>query len=137
MHPIVPYEHYLLKYARDNRKNLNYTERIMWNILKNKQFMGYDFHRQKPVLRYIVDFFCYDLMLAIEVDGLSHLNDGKEAADRQSSIEALGISFLRFDAKDLLIRAGKIHRALESWILAFEEKNGIPGPVMKRRGLSG
>jgi very-short-patch-repair endonuclease len=135
MKQIVPYNHYLLKYAVENRKKLTYTERIMWNLLKGKQFMGYDFHRQKPVLTYIVDFFCYDLMLAIEVDGLSHTNDGKEAFDRQANIEALGISFLRFDGYDVLKSTENVIRVLESWILEFEEKNGIPEKVKVKRGL--
>ena len=133
MRKIVPYEHYLLGYARENRKSMTYTERIMWHILKNKKFMGYDFHRQKPVLRYIVDFFCYDLMLAIEVDGLSHANDGKEAWDRQSRIEELGVQFLRFDGYDVLKRTEQVKRTLESWILDFEEKNGIPEGVQRKR----
>jgi very-short-patch-repair endonuclease len=134
MRKIVPYEHYLLAYARENRKSMTYTERIMWNILKNKQFMGYDFHRQKPVLRYIVDFFCYDLMLAIEIDGLSHAHDGKEAFDRQSQIEALGIHFLRFDGYEVLQRTHNVKLALEAWILDFEEQNGISDNVRRKRG---
>ncbi len=133
MREIVPYEHYLLKYARENRKKLTYTERIMWNLLKGKQMMGYDFHRQKPVLRYIVDFFCYDLRLAIEVDGLSHANDGKEAQNRQAEIEALGISFLRFDGYQVLKRTGTIIDALEGWILEYEKINGVPENVKRQR----
>ena len=57
---------------------------------------GYDFHRQKPLDRYIVDFFCYELMLVIEVDGISHDGKRKEDAYRQKRLEAYGLHFLRY-----------------------------------------
>jgi very-short-patch-repair endonuclease len=58
--------------------------------------LGYDFHRQKPLNEYIVDFFCNEIMLAIEIDGESHF--GKEDHDetQQKKLENLGIRFLRF-----------------------------------------
>jgi very-short-patch-repair endonuclease len=53
----------------------------LWNELKNGQLMGYDFDRQRPVGNYIVDFFCKDLQLAIEVDGITHLDEKVMAKD--------------------------------------------------------
>ena len=47
-------------------------EAILWKELKQKQMMGFDFDWQRPIDNYIVDFYCKDLMLAIEVDGASH-----------------------------------------------------------------
>jgi very-short-patch-repair endonuclease len=65
---------------------------------------GYDFHRQRPIDRYIVDFFCPALMLAIEIDGLSHrLAEGRERdLPRQQRLEALGVRFLRFSEREVL-----------------------------------
>jgi len=59
--------------------------------------MGYDFHRQKPILDYIVDFYCRELMLVIEIDGYSH-NDKTADYDekRQIELEELGLTVLRF-----------------------------------------
>lgn len=51
---------------------MTFGEVLLWQELRNKQFMGYDFDRQRPIGNYIVDFYCKDLFLAIEIDGLSH-----------------------------------------------------------------
>ena len=57
--------------------------------------MGYDFHRQKPIDEYIVDFFCPELGLIIEIDGESHTDRIKDQR-RQERLESLGFHFLRF-----------------------------------------
>ena len=114
--PKIPYEPYLVELAKRNRKNLTYSERIMWNYLKGKKLMGYDFDRQKPILRYIVDFFCEELMLAIEIDGITHLDDDKDAFNRQKQIEELGVVFLRFNALDVIRDPLTIINSIESWI---------------------
>ncbi|MCT4603082.1 MAG: endonuclease domain-containing protein, partial [Marinifilum sp.] len=65
----------------------------------NKQILGFQFHRQVPMLDYIVDFYCHELQLAIEIDGSTHdfieigINDEK----RQTRLESENVSFLRFD----------------------------------------
>ncbi len=94
----IYYDKSLTEKARFLRNNSTLTEVLLWNELKRGQRRGYDFHRQKPILHWIVDFFCYDLMLAIEVDGDYHEFDEVKMQDkyRQEQIEALGISFLHF-----------------------------------------
>ena len=74
------------------------AEALLWLRLKNKQVLGYRFLRQYSVDRYVLDFYCPKLRLAIEVDGESHFVEGAEEYDRerQQYIEALGIKFLRF-----------------------------------------
>ena len=95
--PRVPYNPYLKKLARRLRNQSTLSEVLLWPYLKGKQMRGYDFHRQKPIDCYIVDFYCSELHLAIEIDGSSH--DGREEEDRvrQERIESFGIHFLRFD----------------------------------------
>jgi very-short-patch-repair endonuclease len=83
---------------------------------------GYDFHRQKPVGPYIVDFFCPKLMLAIEIDGESHRNKGDYDAMRQSGLEAFGLKVLRFDDAHVRCHPQDVLRALEGWILVEEER---------------
>ena len=77
---IIPYNPKLKKYARKLRKNSTFTEILLWNNLKRGQVKGFDFDRQRPIDNYIVDFYCKDLKLAIEVDGESHYgNEEKDA----------------------------------------------------------
>lgn len=102
--PRICYDKGLMEKARFLRNNSTLTEVLLWKELKRGQRRGYDFHRQKPILHWIVDFFCYDLMLAIEVDGDYHEYDEVKAKDRirQEQIEVLDISSLRF--KDDMIK---------------------------------
>lgn len=92
---IYPYNTKLKELARKLRNKSTLAEVLLWNELKNKQIKEYDFHRQKPILNYILDFFCSELYLAIEVDGISHDNEERMQKDiiRQSEIETLGITF--------------------------------------------
>jgi very-short-patch-repair endonuclease len=80
------------------RRSMSKAEVLLWTHLSRKQMAGYKFRRQYGVDQYIIDFYCPKLKLAIEIDGPSHLEEGAGDHDRvrQSSIEALGIRFLRF-----------------------------------------
>ena len=88
--------------------------------------MGYDFHRQKPLGNYIVDFFSNELMLAIEIDGDSHDSEDAVKKDvfRQNELESLGIQFLRFDDLEIKKEMAAVLEIIENWIIDFEEKNG-------------
>jgi len=69
---IIPYNHKLKELARKLRNDSTLSEIMLWNYLNGKQMLGYDFDRQRPIDNYIVDFYCKDLKLAIEIDGESH-----------------------------------------------------------------
>lgn len=71
------------------------SEVLLWQELKGKQMLGYDFDRQKPIDNYIVDFYCKTLKLAIEIDGQSHENEEVAVNDtkRQKRLESLGVQF--------------------------------------------
>ncbi len=81
--------------------------------------LGYDFDRRRPIDNYIVDFYCKDLMLAIEVDGISHdfeeviINDEK----RQKRLENMGVRFLRFDDREVKRDMDNVLSTIEYWIL--------------------
>lgn len=85
------------------RKNLSKAEAIMWNHLSRRQMNGYKFRRQQSVDQYVIDFYCPELKLAIEIDGDSHFMSGAEVQDkiRQEYIESFGIKFLRFTNEDV------------------------------------
>ena len=113
---IIPYEKHLKELARDLRNNSTLSEILLWNCLKKKQLMGYDFHRQKPLDRFIVDFFCHELMLAIEIDGDSHDLKEEEDVYRQIRLEAIGVRFLRFDDWEVKNNIKKVLKAIKKWI---------------------
>ena len=69
---IYHYNPKLKQRARQLRNNSTLSEVLLWNELKNGKMKGKDFHRQKPIENFIVDFFCPELALAIEIDGTSH-----------------------------------------------------------------
>ena len=78
------------------------SEILLWNEIKNKQ-LGVRFSRQIPIDEYIVDFYCKDLFLAIEVDGKYHYEDDQPKKDkiRQERLESLGVRFIRIDDLDI------------------------------------
>ncbi len=59
----IQYNPKLKQLARELRNNATASEKRLWKYLRAKQMRGYDFHRQKPIDNYIVDFFCYRLRL--------------------------------------------------------------------------
>lgn len=80
------------------RNNAPKAEHLLWAKLKSKQLLGYKFRRQYSVGPYVIDIYCPALKLAIEVDGVSHLQEDSTDQDgpRQNFIESFGIQFLRF-----------------------------------------
>ena len=77
-------------------------EIAMWREIKNKK-LGVSFNRQIPIDNYIVDFYCKDLQLAIEVDGSIHFKVGQQEKDaiRQKRLESLGVKIIRFSDLDV------------------------------------
>ena len=97
---------------------MTFAEVLLWNELKQKKMLGYDFDRQKPIDNFIVDFYCKDLQLAIEVDGASHEIDGAFEKDkiRQEKLERLGVYFLRFDDEDVKKQITGVIKEIKCWI---------------------
>ena len=116
MRKIIPYNPELKQKARDLRNNSTLSEVLLWKYLKGRQMKGYDFHRQKPIDNYIVDFFCSKLMLVLEIDGDSHSEKDVYDKKRQEQLEALGISFLRFNDLDVKKNMNGVLAKIEEWI---------------------
>jgi len=85
------------------RNDMTEPEIVLWSRIKNKQIDGHKFRRQYSVGPYILDFYCPEKKLAIEVDGGGHYTEEGMAYDRvrSSEIEQLGIRFLRFTNVDI------------------------------------
>jgi very-short-patch-repair endonuclease len=128
---IIPYNPKLKPLAKKLRKDMTFSEVLLWNELKQNKMHGYDFDRQRPIDEYIVDFYCKDLMLAIEVDGESHYSEEAYFKDieRQKRLESLGVSFIRFEDLEVKREIANVLRSIEQWILEWEMHNKpTPGP---------
>lgn len=91
----IPYDKNLKEFSRYLRNNSTTAEVLLWHYLKASQMHGYSFNRQKPLGRYIVDFYCRKLNLVIEIDGDSHKVDEVMVNDivRQEVLESMGVYF--------------------------------------------
>ncbi|MCE5272674.1 endonuclease domain-containing protein [bacterium] len=115
---IIKYNPKLKALARELRKNATHAEIMLWQRLRRKQFHNLDFHRQKPIDEFIVDFFCPELKLIVEIDGISHDTKLDQDRQRQGRLEALGFSVARFlDAE--------VRNNLEGVLLVLEKKTGF------------
>ena len=99
-----PYNKYLKLLSRDLRSNMTDAEQWLWQRLRRKQILGLQFYRQKPILNFIVDFYCSAANLIIECDGGQHFTDKGLEADRvqDEALEQLGLKVLRFDNGQVL-----------------------------------
>lgn len=115
---IIPYNPRLKEFARKLRNNSTESEIKLWLHLKNSGMMGYDFDRQKPIGNYICDFFCVDLMLAIETDGISHEIEEvyKRDLEKDAFLKTVGIEVLRFIDDDVLNNIENVLRVIETKI---------------------
>jgi adenine-specific DNA-methyltransferase len=119
------------KAARDNRRAATKSEGILWRALRNRRFAEYKFRRQRPVGPFILDFYCHETRLAIEIDGPIHAKQTAADRARQSALESLGIRFLRLSAElvetDLNAALNQIEAALSD----------LPSPAVRRGGGEG
>ena len=127
---IIPYNPKLKELAKKLRQNMTFSEVKLWNELKNGQLMGYDFDRQRVIGNYIVDFYCKDLKLALEVDGITHQDEKVIQNDeiRQEELEAAGVQFLRFDVREVKQDMPNVLRAIEITITQLLEM-GMVGRI--------
>jgi very-short-patch-repair endonuclease len=113
----------LQPFASKLRKRMTKAEACLWKYaLRASKMKGYGFRRQRPVLNYIADFMCKELMLIIEVDGITHHDESVIQNDkiRQAKLEATGFTVLRFTDDEVLKNMKGVINTLESWIGKFE-----------------
>ncbi|WP_353171994.1 endonuclease domain-containing protein [Acinetobacter rudis] len=116
----------LLIFAKSMRHTATDAEHLMWQILRAKRFMNLKFRRQHVIQPYIVDFYCHEIGLVIELDGSQHnTEDGKEYdAERTKFLEALGLTVVRYWNHDVLGLTDVVLADL--WQRCFELKNTSP-----------
>ena len=118
-HDNLFYNKNLQSYANSLRKEMTKAEACLWKyVLRARQLKGFQFRRQRPVLNYIADFMCKELMLIIEVDGNTHYFEETIKKDeiRQKNLESAGFTVLRFSDEEVLNNIHAVFNYLEDWI---------------------
>ncbi|MBU4375218.1 endonuclease domain-containing protein [Patescibacteria group bacterium] len=107
-----------IQLAKEFRKSPTKSEKIMWNAIRNRQFLDLKFRRQYLINGYLVDFYCYELKLAIEIDGSVHLDEIQINKDieRQKIIEDHGIRFFRVKSEDVEYNIQEVLNRLKIFI---------------------
>ncbi|WP_245803698.1 DUF7149 domain-containing protein [Algoriphagus marinus] len=134
----------LLQHAREMRKNPTQAEDFFWQLVRNRKLLGYKFRRQHPVdQKFVLDFFCNELMLGIELDGGYHEDIGQKEYDEGRSYELneLGITILRFSNEEAIWETEKIFEAVkhhsEKIHSSLSSGRGIEGEGFIKRGTEG
>lgn len=117
----IYYNPKLKQLARNLRNHSTLAEVLLLNQLKQKQMMGYQFYRQKPIGDYIVDFFCAKMKLVIEIDGESHYGREKQDMEKTNFLESIGLTVLRFDDDQVKQGLEYVLIDIENWILQNEK----------------
>ena len=100
----LPLPPVLLARIRELRQNATHAEKLLWQLLRNRQLDGWKFLRQHPIGKYVLDFYCHEAKLAIELDGSQHAepDQAQHDAERTRALEAEGIRVLRFWNNEVL-----------------------------------
>lgn len=93
---------YIIELARDMRRNMTETERILWYRLNKRQCGGHKFRAQHPLYRYVLDFYCHEKKLAVEIDGALHEAQSEYDQYRDEFLGSIGIRTLRIKSDELL-----------------------------------
>ena len=104
------------------------SEACIWKyLLSNRKMKGYPFRRQRPVLNYIADFMCIELMLIIEIDGITHDDPAAYLKDqkRDRDLEAIGFTVLRFSGWEVLKRIDDVAIMIGDWIAENEKQSSL------------
>ena len=113
----------LLEFAKTMRSNATDAEHLMWQLLRAKRFINFKFRRQHVIAPYIVDFYCHELGLVIELDGSQHGTDDaiKYDAERTRFLEALDLKVMRYWNHEVLGRTDVVLENL--WEICLKLKD--------------
>ena len=128
------YNKKLQPFAKELRKGLTKSEACLWKYaLKAKQLKRYQFRRQRPILQYIADFFCKELMLIIELDGITHDDEVALVKDnrREEQLAKAGFKIVRFTDEEVLNNMDGVLSELERIIGEIEASTPL---IPRQRG---
>lgn len=100
------------------RKNTTMAEKVLWKKLKDRNLFHVKFRRQHPIERYIVDFYCHELKLVIEVDGEihGHREHCEYDMSRQSALENLGLTVIRFSNHEIIFEMATVLNRIHHYL---------------------
>lgn len=104
---------YLMGKARQMRHEPAASEALLWLHLKNRKLGGYKFRRQRPVDRYITDFYCHEAKLVVELDGQSHEGNRGHDEIRSERMSQQGLHVIRFTNDDVILHLKLVLGAIE------------------------
>ena len=122
----LKYNPKLKDYAKILRKQGVLSEVILWKYLKEYKKRGLDFHRQKPIDNYIVDFYCSQLNLVIEIDGVSHAYKMEYDQMREKKLISLGLAVLHFSDSIVKKDINSVLYGIEGWISDYVAQHTPP-----------
>ena len=122
----IRYRNSLTFMSQKNRTKPTKAEKIMWDEILSRDKTGYRFLRQKPIDRFIIDFYCPKLLLAIEIDGESH--DNKKGTDemRDKFLKQIGITTIRFTNEEVINNIEIVKKIIDE-IIPRLVKEGVRG----------
>ena len=106
--------------AREHRQTPTEAEDKLWQSLRGRKLCGHKFRRQHSIERFIVDFYCSEAKLVIEVDGEIHLEQVDQDVARQEWLEAQGHRVIRFSNEQVLHSLGDILVAISNVLDSHE-----------------
>lgn len=132
---IVKYERHLKPLSRDLRNDPTWCERLLWSQLRGRQIRNYQFTRQKPIGSYIVDFYCPELGLVVEVDGYTHEHPETKERDKQRDdfLKESGLSVLRFRDEEVQQSMDHVLHKIEETLVMLEKEKGLDPPLPRVR----
>ena len=125
----------LRQFARQLRARQTDCEWLIWQKLRARQLLDLKFRRQHPCPPYVIDFYCVELQLAIELDGSQHFTAEQQASDQRRSLylAGLGVVVLRFDNRQVLQEMEGVLQGI--WLQAQQLlKSPSPQPSPGGRG---
>lgn len=104
--------------AAELRKNMTYAEKVLWQQLRNRKLNNLKFRRQHPVDIFILDFYCHEKRLAVEVDGGIHKSPEQKEWDENRTfvLNEFGIRVLRFSNDEVIDSIGKVLEAMKEFL---------------------
>jgi len=104
--------------ARQLRKKQTGAEYVMWEALRSRK-IGAKFRRQHPIKGFIVDFYCPERRLAIEVDGRIHKKQVAYDKMRENIIKSVGVNILRFSNTEAVFKTAKVINSIKKYLDSF------------------
>ncbi len=133
----IPYNQSLTKRARDNRKTPTPAEQKLWlDVLQGNKFEDLKFIRQKPLDEYIVDFYCSEYLLAVEIDGDSHGEQKEYDRQRTERLNALGVTVLRYTNDEVMTNIEAVYEDLKIKITSLGKPRKTKPPQSPLSGGS-